>query len=245
MVRTARRMAAREAPVMLSGPDSACLDILAECIHNESSFRGNAFVTVDCSAYQGEDLDNMLFGNYTARKDTPQSLAELARNGTLYLKNIEALPLQAQYKVARLAGGQFLHNGANFPVQLRVRLIASTSANLVKQMGDGSFRSDLYYALHVLKLSVPALGERREDVPGWFDYYFNEWQETLRTRFHLTQDARALAADYDWPGGLFQMNCVCERLVLLSEKRSIGADFLRADFLQFVDRAHNVAGLLR
>ena len=232
MVRSARRMAAQEAPVMLTGTDYACLDILAECIHNESPFRSNAFITVDCSAYHEEDLDNMLFGNYTSRKDTPQSLAELAENGSLYLKNIHALPLQIQYKVAQLARGQFLHNGANIPVQLRVRLIASTSVSLVSLMEAGQFRSDLYYALHVLKLDVPPLRERKADIPGWFEHYFSEWEDTLRRRFHLTQDARDLAAGYDWPGGLFQMNCVCERLVLLSEKRSIGPDFLRAQIDQ-------------
>ena len=232
MVRSARRMAAQEAPVMLSGTDDACLDLLAECIHNDSPFRSNAFITVDCSAYQAEDLDNMLFGNYTTRKDTPQSLAELAENGSLYLKNIHALPLQIQYKAARLARGEFLHNGANVPVRLRVRLIASTGVNLLSQMEAGQFRSDLYYAMHVLKLEVPPLRERKADIPGWFEYYFNEWQEQYRRRFRLTQDAQALAADYDWPGGLFQMSCVCQRLVLLSEKRSIGADFLRSQMDQ-------------
>ena len=232
MVRAARRMAAQEAPVMLSGTDDACLDTLAECIHNESPFRSNAFITVDCSAYHDEDLDNMIFGNYTTRKDTPQSLAELAQNGSLYLKNIHALPLQIQYKVARLARGQFLHNGANIPVQLRVRLIASTDANLVARMEAGQFRSDLYYALHVLKLEVPPLRERKADIPGWFEVCFHEWQEKLHRRFQLTRDALDLAAQYDWPGGLFQMNCVCERLALLSEKRTIGADFLRVQIEQ-------------
>lgn len=232
LVRSARRMAAQESPVLLTGADHACLDILAECIHNESPFRTNAFITVDCSAYQDEDLDNMLFGNYTTRKDTPQSLAELAENGTLYLKNIDALSLQIQYKLSRLARGQFLHNGANFPVRLKLRLIASTARSLVKQLNDGLFRSDLYYALHVLKLEVPPLRERREDVPGWFDQYMAEWEETYGRWFHLTQDTRALAGRYDWPGGLFQMNCVCERLVLLSEKRSIGVDFLRSQMEQ-------------
>ena len=228
MVRDARRMAVREAPVMLSGPDPVCLDILAECIHNDSPFRSNAFITVDCSAYRDEDLDNMLFGNYTTRRDTPQSLAELAENGSLYLKNVQALPLEIQYKVARLARGQFLHNGANIPVGLKVRLIASSDVNLAAQMEAGRFRSDLYYALHVLKLTVPPLRERKADIPGWFEYYFNEWESTYRRRFQLTRDARDLAAAYGWPGGLFQMSCVCERLVLLSEKRSIGADFLRS-----------------
>jgi len=236
LVRSARQMAARESPVLLCGTDHACMDILAECIHNDSPFRSNAFITVDCSAYQDEDLDNMLFGNYTTRKDTPQSLAELARNGTLYLKNVEALSLQVQYKLSRLARGQFLHNGANFPLGLKLRLVASTTGSLINRLNDGQFRSDLYYALHVLKLDVPPLRERREDVPGWFELYMAEWEEVYHRRFHLTQDARELAALYDWPGGLFQMSCVCERLVLLSEKRSIGVDFLRSQMEQVMPR---------
>ena len=236
LVRSARRMAAQESPVLLCGTDHACLDILAECIHNESAFRSNAFITVDCSAYQDEDLDNMLFGNYTTRKDTPQSLVELAENGTLYLKNVEALSLQIQYKLARLTRGLFLHNGANFPLRLKLRLVASTAGSLLRQLNEGKFRSDLYYALHVLKLEIPTLRDRREDIPGWFSQYMSEWEETYHRRFHLTQDARAFVGEYDWPGGLFQMSCVCERLVLLSEKRNIGVDFLRSQIEQVMPR---------
>ncbi len=260
LVRQARRMAAQESPILLTGTDHACLDILAECIHNDSPFRGNAFITVDCSAYHEDDLDNMLFGNYTTRKDTPQSLAELAENGTLYLKNVEALPLQIQYKLARLTQGQFLHNGANCPLRMKLRLVASAAGSLVGQLNEGTFRSDLYYALHVLKLEIPPLRERRDDIPGWFEQYMSEWEETYHRRFHLTRDARDYAASYDWPGGLFQMSCVCERLVLLSEKRSIGADFLRKQMEQVMPRllpdtdrivtykdpkAVEIAGLLR
>lgn len=232
LVKSAKRMAKYAAPVMLLGGPGCGTDLLAECIHNESPFRHNAFITVDCSAYSDEDLDDLLFGSYTTRRDAPPSLAQQAQNGTLYLKNIELLCAQTQYKVMRLIGGQFLHNGANLPVALRVRVIASSQTNLARRVEERGFRSDLYYALHVLQLELPPLKSRREDIPGWFDRCLAQWQKAYARPVHLTEGAARLVAGYDWPGGLDQIDCICERIVLLCEHRSVGEDFLRAQLEQ-------------
>lgn len=232
LVKRAKRMAKHAVPLMLLGEPRDGADLLAECIHNESPFRHNAFIAVDCAAYPDEDLDNMLFGNYTTRKDSPASLAELAKDGTLYLKNIEALCPQTQYKLARLAQGQFLHNGAHLPEPMRVRIIACAPVSLMRRVQERSFRSDLYYALHVLQLEVTPLKNRGADIPGWFARDLTHWQTVYAKPVRLTEGAEKLAAGYDWPGGLDQINCVCQRIVLLCERRSIGEDFLRAQLEQ-------------
>lgn len=236
LVRSAKRMAGHDAPVTLTGCPDAGADLLAECIHNESPFRHNAFVTVDCSAYSEEELDNLLFGNYTARRDTPASLTELAQNGTLYLKNVEALSPHTQYKVAQLLRGRFHHNGVSLPVALRTRVIASTGAALARCVEERRFRADLYYALQVFQLELTPLKKRREDIPGWFRYYWEQWQTRHARPVRLTEGAARAAAQYDWPGGLPQMSCVCERAVLLCERRAVGEDFLRAQLDQLAPR---------
>lgn len=138
MIALARRIAKYAAPVMITGESGTGKSILAQCIHNESLMRKNAFVPLDCSAWMPETLDNMLFGNYSLRHDTGDSMAELAQNGTLYLSHVEALPLETQYKLLNLIRGRFLHNGSNRPTSTSVRVIASSDVNLISRVEKGS-----------------------------------------------------------------------------------------------------------
>ena len=122
MLDLAKRISKFSAPVLLTGETGSGKNILAQCIHNESLVHNNAFVTIDCSAWLPETLDNMLFGNYTVRKDsTVDSYAEMAQDGTLYLSHVEMLPPETQYKLLCLIRGRFLHNGPSRPVAANVR----------------------------------------------------------------------------------------------------------------------------
>ena len=221
-----KRIARYSAPVLLRGESGVGKGMLAQCIHNDSLQSGGAFVPLDCSVWHPEDLDSMLFGNYSARKSSEKTMTEEARGGTLYLMHVEALPRETQYKLLRLLRGQFLHNGPNQPEAIDVRVIASTDASLRSLAAKGEFRRDLYFALSVLEMEVPPLRERRADVLPWFTRFFTEWQEKYGKHLRLTQDAAALVEDYAWPGNMDQMNSVCERLVLLGKKRSIDAEML-------------------
>lgn len=232
LIRLAKRMSKYSAPILLMGEAGSGKAILAQCIHNESLLRGNAFVPVDCSAWLPETLDNHLFGNYSTRRDNPDSMAELAQDGTLYLSHIEALPSETQYKLLNLIRGRFWHNGANRPAAANVRVIASSDVNLIARIEKGEFRSDLYYALSVLSLELLPLRRRREDIPGWVEFYLGEWQEKYKRYVRLTQDASEFMQAYDWPGNLEQMSSVCERIVLLTEKHSIDEVFLRRQLEQ-------------
>ncbi|MCI9402974.1 MAG: sigma 54-interacting transcriptional regulator [Oscillospiraceae bacterium] len=235
-VELARRMAKYSSPILLVGERGVGKGIFAQCLHNESLFHHNAFVPLDCSAWQPETLDTMLFGNYTSRKDSLACMAELAKDGTLYLSHVEALPMELQYKVMNLIRGKFLHNGPNQPSGISVRVIASTDVNLVSRVERGEFRSDLYYALSVLTLELLPLRQNREDIPGWLDFYLGEWQEEYQHYAHLTQGAKKFLQEYDWPGNLDQMNSLCGRIVLLAEKRSIDETFLRRQLEQMTPK---------
>lgn len=233
MIELAKRISKFPAPVLLTGEVGSGKNILAQCIHNESLLHKNAFVSLDCSAWLPETMDNMLFGNYTLRKDSvADSYAEMAQDGTLYLRHVEMLPLETQYKLLCLIRGQFLHNGPSRPVAANVRVIASTAVNLISRVEKGEFRSDLYYALSVLSLEVLPLRRRRADILGWTEYYLDDWQSKYKRYVHLTQGARSYLLSYDWPGNLDQLCSVCERLVLLTQKRNIDEVFLRQQLEQ-------------
>lgn len=232
LVKVAKRIAKFPAPILLTGEDGSGKGIIAQCIHKESLYQNSAFVAVDCSAWLPETLDGMLFGNYSTRKDSPACIAELAQNGTLYLSRVENLLLETQYKLLNLIRGKFLHNGSNRPSASTVRVIASTNCNLIAKVEQGEFRRDLYYALNVLSLEILPLRQHREDIQGWVDYYLQEWQELYQRYIQLTSGARQFIREYDWPGNLDQINSICERVVLLTEKRNIDEVFLRKQLEQ-------------
>lgn len=234
----AKRISKFHSPILLTGEPGSGMNVLAECIHNESLQRDNAFVTIDCSAWQPDTLDTMLFGNYlTRRESTGDSYAEMAQDGTLYLRNVDMLPPETQYKVRLLIEGRFLHNGPCNPVDANVRVIASTSVNLVDKVRSGEFRNDLYYALTVLSIPVMPLRRRRGDLEGWMRLYLSQRQKKYKRYIHLTQGAWQYVNEYDWPGNLDQLRSVCERLVLLTQKRNIDEVFLREQIEQVVPSA--------
>ena len=225
----AKRISKFSAPILLTGETGSGKNLLAQCIHNESLLRKNAFVTIDCSAWLPETLDNMLFGNYTVRKDSSvDSYAEMAQDGTLYLSHVEMLPLETQYKLLCLIRGRFLHNGPSRPVAANVRIIASSTVSLIARVEKGEFRSDLYYALSVLSLEMLPLRRHRGDILGWTAFYLDEWQEKYKRYVHLTQGAQRYLQEYEWPGNLAQLNSVCERLVLLTVL-SVGNNIYRGE----------------
>lgn len=225
--RMAKRIAKYDAPVLIKGETGTGKGIMAQCIHNESLQRHSAYVWADCSAWQPETLDTMLFGNYTTRKDSPACMVELAQEGTLYLSHIETLSSETQYKLHNLIQGRFLHNGSNRSVAAKVRIITSTSVSLAAQVENGAFRNDLYYSLCPLSLELRPLRERREDILSWAAFYLKEWGTKYDRYVHMTQDAQKFMLEYDWPGNLDQLNNVCQRIVLLTERRNIDRAFLR------------------
>ncbi len=236
LVKTAKRIAKYQAPILLTGEPGSGKDVLAQCIHKESLHANSAFISIDCSAWLPENLDDMLFGNYSTRKDAPLCLAELAQNGTLYLSHVECLMYETQHKMLNLIRGRFMRNGSNSVASANVRVIASTDRNLMAKVEKGEFRRDLYYAINALSLEVLPLRRRKEDIPGWVDFFLNQWQEKYQRYIQLTNGARQFIGEYDWPGNLDQIESICERVVLLTEKRNVDEVFLRKQLDQVTPR---------
>lgn len=236
MLTRANQIAKFSAPVLLSGEAGSGKELLAQCIHNAGITRGNAFISLDCQAYHEDTLDTTLFGNYSTRRDTISSMVEAAQDGTLFLSNIDALSDELQYKILRLIRGTFLHNGSNKPMEASVRVIAATRNNLIAKVEAGTFRSDLYYALNALGITVSPIRDRKEDILPWVEIYLAQWKERYDRIIHLTQGAKDFLINYNWPGNLNQINSVCERIVLLSERRNIDEGFIQRQINQLTPK---------
>jgi DNA-binding NtrC family response regulator len=229
-----RKIAQYSAPVLILGEKGSGAEFLAQAIHNASPLSKSAFVPVDCDAWMPETLDDMLFGSYTSRQGTPPCLAELAADGTLYLNGIEMLSRESQYKMLNLIRGKFMHNGSHRVSFTKVRVIASTSVNLAAKVEKGEFRQDLYYALSSLSTEIPPLRHQKEYTLFWFNHYIDQWQKQYKRYIHMTQGALRFVQEYDWPGNLEQMASVTERIVLLTEKRSIDEAFVKKQMEQIL-----------
>lgn len=232
----AKRFAKFPAPVLITGEHGNGNLILAQCLHNASLAASNAFVEVDCSAFDADVLDTLLFGSYSTRSDSDAGFAEAAQKGTLYLGHVDSLGAELQYKVLQLLRGKLRRNGGSRPITADVRVIASTSTNLMALVEQEKFRSDLYYALNVLPLNFPPLRKRRDDILPWVDYFMKDAQKRYKRYFTLTQGARDYLQRYDWPGNLDQLRGLCERTVLTAERRTIDEVFLRRELEQLAPR---------
>ena len=236
LLEQARRIARTEAPVLIVGEPGSGRGFLAQCIHNQSLNKESNYVPVDCQAYPSDTLDTLLFGNMTVRKDSPPCMAELARDGTLYLSHVESLSLELQNKLLQLVNGRFLHNGSSRPVSTNVRVISSSNVSLIPLVEDGTFRNDLYYTLSVLSLQMPPLRKQEEDILTWTDTFLQLYQEKYQRYISLTQGARRLLCEYEWPGNLDQLRSLCQRTVLMAEKRSVDEVFLKRQLEQMAPR---------
>ena len=221
----ARRLARTSACVLLEGESGVGKGWLAECIHNESRVRGGAFVAVDCAAWHPEDLEGLLFGGYSSRSDV-HCLVEQAEQGTLYLRHIEALSPELQYRLLLLTRGAFLRARRSEAESVSVRLVASTGEGLKARVASGEFRQDLYYAFASGRLIVPPLRQRPEDIPLWLKRCLDDCQRRYKRFITVTREAREWLEQQSWPGNLNQMESFCQRMVLLSEKRTVTLDMV-------------------
>lgn len=220
IVQTAVQTARTNIPVMICGERGVEKTILAECIHNESMQRNNTFIEADCYAWPPDKLDEVLFGTPDGQtKETP--LAEMAMNGTLYLKNVDKLSQESQYKLRMLIRGRLILNGGIIQTGVDVRIIVSSEMDLAELVRQGQFRSDLYYELSIIRLNIEPLRRRREDIMMYVRSYMAEYQKKYERYVKLTAGAETEMLEYDWPGNRQQLNNVCHRIVLLSKGRSV------------------------
>jgi DNA-binding NtrC family response regulator len=220
-VELACRVARSDARVLITGPNGAGKERIAEIVHANSAAAKGPFVAINCGAIPPELIEAELFGAeagaYTGATRARVGRFELANGGTLFLDEIGDLPLTGQVKLLRvLETGEFQALGSSKTRTTRVRVVSATNADLAALIRDGRFREDLYYRLNVIEIAIPPLADRRADIlPLARHFLGQEWR--------LTEDAEAALRAHDWPGNVRELRNSIERAKLLARESAVTA----------------------
>jgi transcriptional regulator with PAS, ATPase and Fis domain len=229
----AKRFAAAESNVLITGETGVGKELFAQSIHNHSRRRGAPFVAVNCAALPEALLESELFGYskgaFTgASKEGKQGLFEMAHNGTVFLDEISEMPLLLQSKLLRVIQEKEVRRiGDNKLIPVNVRVIAATNKNLYELIRQNLFRQDLYYRLAVLDLNIMPLREHPNDIVPLFEVFLSRIVPPPEKCPHLTEEARALLLGCAWEGNIRELQNIAERVLALNEKPFIDAQTLR------------------
>jgi formate hydrogenlyase transcriptional activator len=222
-------VAPTDSGVLIQGETGTGKELIAQAIHNRSARRDRPFIKVNCAAIPSGLLESELFGHekgaFTGAIMRKPGRFELADKGTLFLDEVGDIPLELQAKLLRvLQEHEFERLGSTRTQQVDVRVIAATHRDLKKMVDEGTFRSDLYYRLHVFPLTVPALRERREDIPLIVRHFVDKYAKRMNRHIGTipTRTMQTLA-DYSWPGNVRELQNFVERAVILSPGTALRA----------------------
>ena len=223
-----------DANVLIIGETGSGKELIARAIHSRSARRNSPLVKVNCGAIPSGLVESELFGHvkgaFTSASDRRIGRFELANNGTLFLDEVGELPLETQVKLLRVLQEQeFEPVGSNRTIKVNVRIIAATNRDLEKAVQSGGFRSDLYYRLNVIPLRVPALRDRRSDIPEMVMAFLQQSAKRMGKPVQsVSRETMRLLVDYSWPGNIRELQNVIERGVVLSKGSilKLGADLL-------------------
>jgi two-component system nitrogen regulation response regulator NtrX len=222
------KVAATPARVLITGENGTGKELVARAIHRQSTRAKKPFVEVNCAAIPGELIESELFGHmkgsFTGAVSDRAGKFEQADGGTLFLDEIGDMSANAQAKVLRvLQDGVVTRIGGNKPVQVDVRVLAATNKHLEEEITAGRFREDLFYRLNVVPIAVPALRERREDIPQLVVHFLQQLaaRDGLPAR-GITDDAIRRLQDLEWQGNVRELRNTVERLVILASHAVIG-----------------------
>jgi len=214
------KVAQANSRIMVLGGMGAGKETIARAIHLQSHRANGEFVVVNAAALDPESVEHELFGvEDSAGRTTKTGLFEQAHMGTLYIDEVTDMPLPTQGKLLRILVGQYFRrvNGQH-PVNVDVRVISSSSRNLQVEINKGRFREDLYHRLNVVPVSVPSLGERREDIPDLVHYFSDKIsQSSGLIKREIGEDVMGWMQAADWPGNVRQLRNYVERLMILAE----------------------------
>jgi transcriptional regulator with PAS, ATPase and Fis domain len=219
--RSIEKLAASDVNVLLLGESGTGKELAARAIHERGAFAGRKFVAQNCAALPDALLESELFGHckgaFTGANYEKRGLFEEANGGTFFLDEIADMPLALQIKMLRvLQDGEIRRLGETRTRHVSVRLIAATNKNLAREVAEGRFRQDLYYRLNVVRLDLPSLRRRREDVPILARYFVDKICTRLeRAPLDLSDEALQRFIEYEWPGNVRELENEIERLVAL------------------------------
>ena len=216
-----------DATVLILGESGTGKELVAEAIHRRSHRRGGAFVKVNCSALSEGLLESELFGHvkgaFTGAIRDKAGRFELADGGTIFLDEIGEISPAVQVKLLRvLQEREFERVGGTETLHSDVRVIAATNRDLKQRMAEGRFRDDLYYRLYVVPIELPALRERKEDLPLLLEHFLEKFrQQTGKPIAKATPEVTSLMMDYDWPGNVRELENAVEHAFVKCHSEAI------------------------
>ena len=240
---TIEKISPTNSRIMILGPSGSGKELVARMIHKKSTRSDGPFVALNAATITPERMEMALFGTEGQPGQARRTGAlEEAHRGTLYLDEVGEMPRETQNKILRvLVDQQFERVGGSKRVKVDVRIISSTAYNLEGQIGEGRFREDLYHRLAVVPIKVPALAERREDIPFLVDLFMRQISEQAGMKARrIADDALAVLQAHDWPGNIRQLRNVIERVLILTRPdggdTTISADHLPPDVVDMMPK---------
>ena len=231
----ARKVAQTETTVLLTGETGTGKEIFARAIHEESARSKMHFVAINCAAYSRELLEAELFGHkagaFTGAVKDHKGVLEEANGGTLFLDEIGEMAVELQAKLLRvLETGEFYKIGESKPTKINVRIIAATNRDLRQAISRGHFREDLFYRLSVFDIPLPALRERKEDIPYLVEFFVQLFSAKTKKRIDsISPELMAILSNMPWKGNIRELKNAIERCVILAENNVLTADLLPAE----------------
>ncbi|MEM8977391.1 MAG: sigma-54 dependent transcriptional regulator [Pseudomonadota bacterium] len=214
------KVAPTNSRILIRGGSGAGKELVARFLHENSARADGPFVVLNAAAMAPDRVEEELFGiEATSGGARKVGALEEAHGGTLYIDEVADMPLETQGKILRvLVEQKFLRIGGTQKVAVDVRIISSTARDLEREMGEGTFREDLYHRLNVVPLRVPSLAERREDIPSLVDHFVRQVSESsgLSAR-KIGEDAIAVLQAHDWPGNVRELRNNIERLMIMAD----------------------------
>ena len=218
------KVAATDARVLITGGNGTGKELVAHWLHEKSDRAKAPMIEVNCAAIPSELIESELFGHvkgsFTGANKDRAGKFESANGGTIFLDEIGDMSLSAQAKVLRaLQESRISRVGSDKDIKVNVRVIAATNKNLMEEIAEGRFREDLYHRLAVILIKVPALNDRREDIPLLVDFFTKKIAEEQGTPVkEFSAEAVQLLQEYDWTGNIRELRNIVERLIILGEK---------------------------
>ena len=240
------QVASSRSTILITGETGTGKELIAKAIHANSPRADQNFVPVNSGSLPPDLLESTLFGHvkgaFTGAFATRKGYFEMANRGTIFFDEIGNVGMETQSKLLRvIQEKEFMPLGSTDTIRVDVRILAATNADLRKLVDEGRFREDLYYRLNVINIQLPALRDRKEDIPALVDHFFTVYcrenekflDSSGRSQLRFEPDAMQLLMDYNWPGNVRELENAIERSVVLTSSTVVPAAVLPDQILQF------------
>ena len=235
IVELAHRAAEASVSSLITGPTGTGKEVLARYIHESGPRANKPFIDVNCPAIQSTMFESELFGHeagsFTSATHRRNGLMEIADDGVLFLDEISSMPMDLQAKFLRaLEERSFRRVGGTALINVDVQVVAASNRNLQEMIAKHEFREDLYYRLKVVDLDLPALAERKVDIPDLVGYFLQQFNMSMgKNILDVTPKAMEILINYNWPGNIRELRNALERAVLLCDEAAIDVGHLPLD----------------